>query len=97
MNDILNAGIGGIIFIILIIIVIWFIVRELRCWYWKVNKQVETLESINQRLLDIQRLLVQGNTVNATMTGEISNIASDITSNMAAQRTIGDEEELPEL
>lgn len=94
MEDILNAGSGAFIFIILLIVIIWFITRELRCWYWKVNMQVKTLEAIEQSLKDIQKLLAQGNTVSAVMTGEISNIAAGINSE-ASNNNLDDE--LPEL
>jgi len=97
VEDFLQNGIGGIIFIILLLIIIWFVTRELHCWYWKINKRVQTLESIDQRLADIQQLMVQGNTVNAVMTGEISNIASGINSKEAARQAANESEDLPDL
>ncbi|OBR94146.1 MULTISPECIES: hypothetical protein [Clostridium] len=97
MEDLVKASIGAFIFYILIIIIIFLLTRAFWCWYWKINKRVQILGSIDQRLADIQRLLAQGNTVNAVMTDEISNIASGVNSNKVAQQTIDDDEDLPEL
>lgn len=35
-----------IVLILLVLIVIWLLIRELRTWYWKVNKIVNLLEKI---------------------------------------------------
>ncbi|MBG0763348.1 MAG: hypothetical protein H0S78_00430 [Tissierellales bacterium] len=39
-----------IFFTILFIGVIWLLLREARCWYFKINRRVELLESINKNL-----------------------------------------------
>lgn len=97
MEDLVKAGVGAYILYVLLTIIIFLVTREIWCWCWKINRRVKTLDSIDQRLADIQRLLVQGNTVDAVMTGEISNIASGINSNKPAQQTANDDEDLPEL
>ncbi len=39
-----------IILIILVTIVVFFITRELWCWYWKINEIRDLLKSIDQKL-----------------------------------------------
>lgn len=46
-NSIEHAVIG-----LLILIVLFLAVREIVCWYWKINRIVELLESIDTRLRD---------------------------------------------
>ena len=46
----MDETVGLILIGILVWIVIWFIAREVMCWYWKVNKIISLLESIDQRL-----------------------------------------------
>lgn len=35
---------------LLVLVVLFLIFREVICWYWKVNRMVELLESIDSRL-----------------------------------------------
>lgn len=50
------------IFIILFILVIVFLVlREFWCWYWKVNKGIAELEKLNDNMETIKSLLIQCN------------------------------------
>ena len=35
---------------LLSVVVLFFVIRELLCWYWKLNRIVELLESIDRRL-----------------------------------------------
>lgn len=37
-----------VIIIIFGIIILYFILRELRTWYWKINRQIELLEKIEK-------------------------------------------------
>lgn len=39
-----------IILVILVAIVVFFITRELWCWYWKINEIRDLLKSIDQKL-----------------------------------------------
>lgn len=39
-----------IFFAILFITIIWLLLREARCWYFKINKRIELLENINKNL-----------------------------------------------
>ncbi len=41
---------GMLIIIIFVGFIIWLLIRELRCWYFKINERVELLESINRNL-----------------------------------------------
>ena len=36
--------------VLLIVFVVFFILRELMCWYWKINEIVGLLESINSKI-----------------------------------------------
>ena len=41
----------GVVLICLVVgLIVWLICRELICWYWKINKAIGLLESIDQRL-----------------------------------------------
>lgn len=47
------------IFIVLFIVVIVFLVlREFWCWYWKINKGITELEKLNENLEQIKTLIV---------------------------------------
>ena len=35
---------------ILVVLVIFFIARELWCWYWKINAVLERLDEISRKL-----------------------------------------------
>ncbi|MDP2234995.1 MAG: hypothetical protein Q8J88_01055 [Bacteroidales bacterium] len=37
----------------LLIIIVWFALRELNCWYWKVNRRIELQEETNKLLRKI--------------------------------------------
>ena len=41
---------GGTIIFVLVGIVIFVLIRELLCWYWKINEVVELLRAIRDRL-----------------------------------------------
>ena len=60
---------------LIISIVLFFVLRELNCWYWKINERIKLIEEQN-RLLN---LLIKQNT---TLTGvKIENISNDETDN----------------
>ncbi len=40
--------------IVLIVVLLAVLLREVTCWYWKVNKMVELLQSIDNRLSKIE-------------------------------------------
>jgi hypothetical protein len=47
------AGIHGgaaVIVSIAIIVVVFLVLREVWCWYWKINRMVALLESIDESL-----------------------------------------------
>lgn len=42
---------GSAFFAVLLLLLLFFIIgRELVCWYWKINRQVELLEKIHEQL-----------------------------------------------
>ena len=47
-----------IIIFIAISIVVFLITREFWCWYWKINQKLRTLESIDRRLEELQRQIM---------------------------------------
>lgn len=46
----MDEAIGLVLVCIIVVIVVWLIVREIMCWYWKINRAISLLESINQKL-----------------------------------------------
>ena len=53
MNDISS----NVIIVICIIVLIYVLVREFNCWYWKINERNKLLEYNNKKLDDICSLL----------------------------------------
>lgn len=43
-------NVGGTLIVIVVVIVVTLICREIVCWYWKINKAVELLASIDNKL-----------------------------------------------
>ena len=48
----------AIIIIPVIGVGLFIISREFWCWYWKINQKLRTLESIDRRLEDLQRQMM---------------------------------------
>ena len=38
---------------IILLLLIWFLTRDVRLWYWKVNKQISALNSIDTKLQEL--------------------------------------------
>ena len=56
------------IFVILFILVIVFLIlREFWCWYWKINKGIAELEKLNDNMETIKSLLIQCNSSSMTL------------------------------
>ncbi len=53
------------IVILLIVLSVLLALRELRCWYWKINSQLEELRKSTLYLEAIYKLLAQSNSINA--------------------------------
>ncbi len=49
------------ILVILGIILIIILVREINCWYWKINDRIKKMEQISTDLDDIKTLLSENN------------------------------------
>ncbi len=43
--------------ILLIIATIFFIIRGFLCWYWKINKRIDLLESLSKESQEINKSL----------------------------------------
>jgi hypothetical protein len=102
--DMSSDNIGGyiialIIAIPVIIIAIFLIFREYVCWYSKVNARLHELRQLNQTMLEIRALLVQGNTVGAITAGGVMDIAQApaVAAESASVSAFSVDEELPEL
>ena len=39
------------------VIIVFIVIRELHCWYWKINARLNALEKIHGTLGDIKRAL----------------------------------------
>jgi hypothetical protein len=44
---------------IVVVIILFFLLRELFCWYWKINSIVDLLEKQNKLLFNIQNQLMK--------------------------------------
>lgn len=64
-----NEMISGVIIFIVVCIALFFILRELNCWYWKINERVALMKENNEllRKLSVQ---LQGDTLNEEITVE---------------------------
>jgi hypothetical protein len=40
----------GLLFMVVIILILFFVLREFFCWYWKINKVVTLLTNIDTNL-----------------------------------------------
>jgi predicted PurR-regulated permease PerM len=68
MFDFLNdIETGEMVYLILIGIVLFFLVREINCWYWKINNMVDRLENIENLLKE------QGDGINNKLTNIYEN------------------------
>lgn len=50
-NDLLLPAV--IIGFIISLVLIWLMTRSIRLWYWKVNTQVDTIKSIDEKLQEL--------------------------------------------
>lgn len=51
----------AVVFVLLLFIFIWLLIRELRCWYWKINLRTELLSDISCELKEIKEILKSDN------------------------------------
>lgn len=52
---------GDAIIYLIIIVVVFLLLREVNCWYWKINKGLEKFEEINENLNELVRLTKKNN------------------------------------
>ena len=46
----MGSVIGTLLVVVVILFVIFLVIREVMCWYWKINRIVVLLESIDKKL-----------------------------------------------
>ncbi|MFA5421156.1 MAG: hypothetical protein WC280_04020 [Patescibacteria group bacterium] len=51
-----------IVFLLLVLVAIWLVIRELKCWYWKINLRVDLLADIASELKEVKEILKSNNT-----------------------------------
>ena len=86
---------------ILALLLVWLLARSVRLWYWKVNSQVETLKSIDEKLQAIGEDIKANSTgvaeeSEATIEGELEVAGIEKLSESKAEK-VYTEEELEEL
>lgn len=60
-----NDSFFGIILAIGILFVIFLVIREIICWYWKINEGIELLRSINDKLSTLKEIKVSESVSNS--------------------------------
>lgn len=69
-----NVTSGDVILWIWLIIIIILLIREINCWYWKINTQISIQEDILSALIDIVNEI---KTLNSNNTKSIENYPID--------------------
>lgn len=64
-----NSIYTGIIIIFLVAVGLFFLLREVNCWYWKINERISLMKQNNDLLKKISIQLI-GETVNEVITVE---------------------------
>lgn len=44
----------GIVILTIVTFIIWFLLRELRLWYWKINNLLKILKHIDKRIREVE-------------------------------------------
>ncbi len=57
MNDIINDPVSFLFKLICITFIIFLLIREFWCWYWKINKTIQILKNIDESLINIDESL----------------------------------------
>ncbi len=57
LNAIFSNPLLAIIVALAAIILVIFIIREIVCWYWKINEIVYNLRDLNQRVKETNQIL----------------------------------------
>lgn len=82
MGD-MGGLIAGLLITLIICFVIFLIMRELMCWYWKINEGILLLKSIDRKLSS------KSNSENLTISEtETSNINTPVTENVNQNRSV---------
>jgi len=55
-EDVIKFAIG-IAVVTLAIFIIWFLLREMRLWYWKINNLIKMLKKIEKRIMHLEILV----------------------------------------
>jgi hypothetical protein len=48
-----NNVLGLTIIVLFVMIMVFLLLREVNCWYWKINKRVELMEEQNELLREL--------------------------------------------
>lgn len=72
-NDVFSTLVALMIIFILGNVVVFFVTRGLKLWYWKVNERLEEQRKTNELLQNIYDALVQGNNLSAFGIEEAAN------------------------
>ncbi|MDR2131821.1 MAG: hypothetical protein LBP30_00580 [Clostridiales Family XIII bacterium] len=84
VQDFANALMGRFLIVLLILFLLFLLLREVLCWYWKINKRLHELRQINQTLTELRDILIQGNTVDAITAGQVL----DMSQTLAAEKVV---------
>lgn len=72
-----NYNINYLILFGLLAIVLYFVLRELNCWYWKINKRIELQEETNRLL----KKIIENNTKEVIIRKEDVSLTEQISVN----------------
>lgn len=50
-----------VIIIVLVLVITFILLREVWCWYWKINLRIKQIEQTNENLEQIKALLIYAN------------------------------------
>lgn len=67
-------SIGIIVIVIVVIILLFFLLREVNCWYWKINERISLMKEQNDLL---RNLLSGSNSQEKVETGIVSENATE--------------------
>ncbi|RPI06458.1 MAG: hypothetical protein EHM64_02945 [Ignavibacteriae bacterium] len=77
----METVIGSALAVLLIVFVVFLILRELMCWYWKINKIIVVLESIESKLSHLLTNSARGENSNYQSASEVKIASSEVDSN----------------
>ena len=70
--QIMLAPLAPILLVVGAIVAVWLILRPIRMWYWKVDRQKAELENVNRQLTEIRTALEEKDTTKAAAEAQIT-------------------------